>query len=387
MPASSRLNPSPPDPSVPMMPMMMPPFPPFQPPFISSAPAPPPQLAPEIPAPPPLPSSVPIQPPPPAEPKLSLSELKAKLLANRKLKQKFSTGLDTPEASDTPTTPDFAAATPIPARSVVLQEPQAVSLSTSPVIAHNVAQSVVTSRAESPSMVPASVGSSAPPEIAPSSSAIPVNSRRPGAADFVDVPPSRLASSTFFRGNARRTFAPPHPKRLVVDLDDSSDDGSNSDVESDPDSQMRSTSADPGNEADALRLMHEAEMRIALERKMAAVAENRAKLAAFAARKKALAAKNAATNTPSPVMLSTGVNLAPPSIPDLPSVSPTPSRSSIQTPEIINTEIINTISPTTVTPQNTGAAYSGIHFSELIAFRSYSRQGKAESYRYLPTVR
>lgn len=339
-----------------MMPMMH--MPPFPPPFVPAVPALPPQPAPEIPAPPPPPpSSLPVPPPPPpAEPKLSLTELKAKLLANRKLKQRFSAGIDTPDASDTPTTPDFAATTPVPARSAGSGEQRPASLSTSPVVAHNLlAQSIATSRAESPAFPPQSFGSSAPPESAPFSSAVPpVNSRRPGAADYVDVPPSRLASSTFFRSNVRRTFAPPQPKRLVVDLDDTSDDDSDSEEDHNSDTKMKSMSAEPQiNEADALRLMHEAELQIALERKRAELLEKRAKLAAYAARKKAAAAAKAAKDTPSPIMLSTGVSLAPPAMSDGPSVSPTISRSSIQSPEISNV----TPDPPAKIAQNKGARY------------------------------
>jgi hypothetical protein len=142
----------------------------------------------------------------------------------------------------------------------------------------------------------------------------------------------------------------------VVDLDDTSDDDSDSDGESNSDSKMASLSAEPGNEEDALRLMHEAELRIALERKRAELLEKRAKLNAYAARKKAaaqLAAENAAT--PSPVLISTGMTLAPPSISEAPSVSPTISRASVEFPETS----VPVLDPAVDTLKDTGARYSG----------------------------
>jgi hypothetical protein len=112
-------------------------------------------------------------------------------------------------------------------------------------------------------------------------------------------------------------------------------------------------SAEPQiNEADALRLMHEAELQIALERKRAALLENRAKLAAYAARKKAAAAAKAANDTTSPVMLSTGVSLAPPTM-NAPSVSPTISKSSLQSPELSDA----IPDPPAKVSRNTGARY------------------------------
>lgn len=285
--------------------------------------------------PPPPPPAVPAQPPPPPmEPKLSLKELKARLLANRKIKERALVA-DTPEVSDldTPTLSHLTTTASVLPPTVATDMQESLEQPSRPSSPPNMVTSTstqsVASRTESPSIPSPQISATTP-------AAIPVNSRRPGAADFVDVPPSRLASSTFFRSNVRRTFAPPQPKRLVVDLDDTSDD-SDSDEEFDPDRDM-SLPVDPEpDHATALRLMHEAELRIALERKKAQLLENRAKIAAYAARKKAAALLPSNTETaatPSPSMVPTGLALAVPSETDKMSVSPTISRASVESPEI-----------------------------------------------------
>lgn len=285
------------------------------------------------PQPPPPPPAVPAQlPPPPLEPKLSLKELKAKLLANRKMKER-ALAADTPEVSDldTPTLSHLTTTTSVPPPLALSDMQESLEPSSKPpsppaMVTSTSTQSIA-SRTESPS----------PQMSAAAPVVIPANSRRPGAADFVDVPPSRLASSTFFRSNVRRTFAPPQPKRLVVDLGDTSDD-SDSDEESNPDRDLSPSVEPEPDHATALRLMHEAELRIALERKKAQLLENRAKIAAYAAQKKAaalLSAKTDTATTPSPNMIPTGLALAVPSVTEKMSVpvSPTISRASVVSPE------------------------------------------------------
>lgn len=259
---------------------------------------------------PPLPpaSSPQPPPPPPVEAKLSLKEMKAKLLASRRAKQQSAMEADgnvlQPSDVNTPTFYEIAES--------VTTTPR---LNESPLLAKTIVQGVVPNASErAPSPTPSTVPVSFVPngttsrilspgpdfEILPTS-AVPssANSRRPGAADFVDAPPSRLASSTFFRSNARRAFAPPQPKRLVVDLDDTSDESGSDGDDDEYDGVRQSESELYMDEATSLRLMHEAELRVALERKKAELAEKRAKLAAYAARKKAaaqLAADTAAGN-------------------------------------------------------------------------------------------
>lgn len=85
-----------------------------------------------------------------------------------------------------------------------------------------------TRSATSSPVAPASDISAAPRENATSASTVFVNSRRLGAADFVDLRPSSLESSSFFPSNVRKTFAPHHTKQLVADPNDSCDDGPDS---------------------------------------------------------------------------------------------------------------------------------------------------------------
>ncbi|KAJ9101784.1 hypothetical protein QFC21_003123 [Naganishia friedmannii] len=278
---------------------------------------------------PPLPpaSSPQPPPPPPAEAKLSLKEMKAKLLASRKAKQQSAMETDGNvlqpsdvntltfnEGTESMTTTPRLNESLLSAKAVVQEvlpnaSERAPSPTPSPIpIPASFAPSVTTRRIPSPK----------PDfEISPTS-AVPssANSRRPGAADFVDAPPSRLASSTFFRSTARKTFAPPQPKRLVVDLDDTSDESGSDGDDDEYDGIRQSESELYMDEATSLRLEHEAELRIALERKKAELVEKRAKLAAYAARKKAaaqLAAETAAGNgsmTPDP--RPTGSSVTPP---------------------------------------------------------------------------
>ncbi|KAJ9113904.1 hypothetical protein QFC19_000098 [Naganishia cerealis] len=289
-----------------------------------------PAQQPQQPPPPPLPPAFSPQPPPPplppADAKLSLKEMKAKLLASRKVKQQSSMEADSnvlqPSDTNTPTVNEIAeSATSTPRLNESLlsvktaaqedmptdSDERAPSPTPSPIPA-SLAQSAITSRAPSPMPGVETAPISANPTL--------LNSRRPGAADFVDAPPSQLASSTFFRSNVRKTFAPPQPKRLVVDLDDTSDD-SGSDRDDDDDGNRRQSDSELYmDETNSLRLMHEAELRIALERKKAELLEKRAKLAAYAARKKAAAQfaveTAAGIGSLSPNPIPTGLSPTPP---------------------------------------------------------------------------
>ncbi|KAJ9116991.1 hypothetical protein QFC22_004649 [Naganishia vaughanmartiniae] len=274
-------------------------------------------------------------PPPPVEPKLSLKEMKAKLLASRKTKQQSAMETDgtvlQPSDVNTPTFDDVAGSMATTPR---LHE----SLWSSKTVVQDVMQNILEKTPSPPSPIPASFVPSATTSRLPSpksdfeilpASAVPnsAHSRRPGAADFVDAPPSRLASSTFFRSNARKTFAPPQPKRLVVDLDDTSDESGTDGDDDEYDGMRQSESELYMDEATSLRLVHEAELRIALERKKAELAEKRAKLAAYAARKQAaaqLAAETATGNgsvTPDPQSI--GLSVTPPAASESALATPT----------------------------------------------------------------
>lgn len=251
----------------------------------------------------------------------NLLDLKAKILADRIRKKKMA--LQAGPSKKVPTS------TPVsPVIATIQMEVQ--SQETTPAPAFE-------SAVNTPARVESPVISDVPSyDITPSS----ISSRRPGAMDLADTPPTQAASSTFFRAAVpkKRTNLALPTRRVVVDLnDDSSDEDDEIMGTGGYDSPALSAATSGSAAVTPNDPVAEARLRAQLQLKMRAIAEAKAKLAAHQARKQAkkkAGTPMSGTDTP-PISNPTPVPMV---VPDFPSEPEEASAFLAQMTEIVDAQ-------------------------------------------------